>query len=96
MLPLRDNLPTRTVPFVNCGLILVERRSLLAEGDHPARDLTFQRTDLRREEAVEVEGIALGNGERGALVPARRAQEIEAVQRHRFRSRRGHGKRSLG
>ena len=47
----------------------------------PARDLLVERGDVRRQQAVQLEGVALGFGERGALVEQRIVQQLIAAER---------------
>ena len=60
---------------------IVARR---AEGGEAAADLVVQARHMRRQEAVEVERVALGGGERHALVQDRVGQQLVArpVGRH--------------
>ena len=53
----------------------------LAEGVEPALDLVVERGDMRRQQAVQLEGIALGLGKRRALVEQRIVEELIAAER---------------
>ena len=53
----------------------------LAEGVEPALDLVVERGDVGRQQAVQLEGIALGLGEGRALVEQRIVEELIAAER---------------
>ena len=53
----------------------------LAEGVEPAFDLVVERGDVGRQQAVQLEGIALGLGKGRALVEQRIVEELIAAER---------------
>ena len=52
-----------------------------AEGVEPPLDLQIERRHVRRQQAVQVEGVALGVGERRALVQQRIVEQLVAAER---------------
>jgi hypothetical protein len=50
----------------------------IIEGNLAAFSLIFEAADVRGQQAVKAEGVALGLSKRGAFVEARIQQEIEA------------------
>jgi hypothetical protein len=58
--------------------ILAEGRGAAVESDLAAFTLIFEAADVRRQQAVQAEGVAFRLSKRGAFVKARIMQEIEA------------------
>ena len=58
--------------------VALEIGLLVAQRVHPAADLVLERADMGRQEAVQPERVALGLGERRALVEQRIGQQVRA------------------
>ena len=61
-------------------LYLPKARVARVEHALAAHALIFKRSDVRRQQAVQPEDVALCLGERSALVEARIEQQIDALQ----------------